>query len=294
MRILAGLHDAERGDVRLGDTDLAGTAVEGRRIGYVPQSAALLPHLPVHRQVAWGVHSDPQAVAYWLGRLDADSLANRYPDELSGGQRQRVAIARALASGPRLLLLDEPFAGLDTPTRVELRRDVRRLQSEARITTVLVTHDPDDVAMLADDVIVLSQGRVLQRGPVNEVCRRPGSVEVAKLLGIENALDVTVASPGTLATADGVTLLAPGTDLPPGTRAVVTIDPAGAMLGVGTLRGIVLDVVGYPAQQRVEVGLGPRTTVTVVAPDRDGPPRLGMPINVAIPSDAIRVSVLSS
>jgi molybdate transport system permease protein len=292
LRMLAGLHRATYAEMHLGDDDLAAMPAEARRIGYLPQGGGLLPHLPVHRQVGWGVHSDPESAAYWLQRLDLTDLVNRFPDELSGGQRQRVALARTLAARPRLLLLDEPLTGIDTPTRGELRRELRRLQTEARITSVLVTHDPEDVALLADEVIVLDHGSVLQSGSVEEVYRQPDSIEVARLLGVVNALEVTVAAPGLLRTDDGVCLVAPASSLPIGTRAIATVDPSTVVLGTGTTRGVVLDVAGCPGRRWVEVGLAAHTTLTIALPERDGTPRLGMPITFAIPCEAVRVSAV--
>jgi molybdate transport system permease protein len=294
LRILAGLHSAAYADLRLGEQNLAALPVEARRIGYLPQGGGLLPHLPVRRQVGWGVNSDAEAAAYWMQRLDLMALADRLPDELSGGQRQRVALARTLAAAPRLLLLDEPLTGIDTPTRAELRRELRRLQREARITTVLVTHDPEDVALLADDVIVLDRGSVLQSGAVDEVYRCPGNAEVARLLGVDNAIEVTVAAPGMVITDDGVGLAAPASTLPIGARAIATVDAAAVALGVGATRGVVLDVTGYPGSRWAEVGLGAHTTIRVAVPERDGPPRPGMPVMLAIPGEAIRVSAITA
>src|SRR5699024_2324502 len=107
-------------------------------------------------------------------------------DELSGGQRQRVAIAQALARSPRLLLLDEPFSSLDAVVRDDLRMQLRRLQHEANLSTVLVTHDPEEAALLADEILVISDGRLMQAGKTADVYRRPASPEVAQLLGIPN------------------------------------------------------------------------------------------------------------
>ncbi|MFZ0218423.1 MAG: ATP-binding cassette domain-containing protein, partial [Candidatus Dormiibacterota bacterium] len=136
--------------------------------------------------VTLGVDADPALAAHWLAVLGLAGLEDRRPEQLSGGQRRRVAIARALAIAPALLLLDEPFTGLDAPVRNELRREVRLLQREANLSTVLVTHDPDEAAMLADTVLVLAAGEVAQAGPQPEVFGHPASPLVARLLGIQN------------------------------------------------------------------------------------------------------------
>jgi molybdate transport system permease protein len=158
--------------------------VEDRRVGYVPQGQALLPHLDVQHQVLFGRGADPALAHYWLERLGLEGLEALMPDQLSGGQRQRVSLAAALARRPKLVLLDEPFSALDAPVRAELRREVRRLQLGG-LSTVLVTHDAEEAALLADEVLVLSAGRLLQAGSTVEVYEHPASPEVARLLGFQ-------------------------------------------------------------------------------------------------------------
>jgi molybdate transport system permease protein len=186
LRLIAGLATAEAGHVRLGDRELTGVPAERRRLGYLPQDAALSAHRGVWRQVVFGVGADRGVAAHWLHRLGLAELAERLPGQLSGGQRRRVALAQALAREPELLLLDEPFTGLDTPVRDELRRELRRLQREGRVRTVLVTHDPDEAALLADQVLLIRDGRPLQAGPQPEVFAHPATPEAARLLGIRN------------------------------------------------------------------------------------------------------------
>jgi molybdate transport system permease protein len=159
---------------------------EMRRIGYVPQDAALLPHLSVWRQVLFGVDANPELAARWLARLGLIGLEDRLPHELSGGERQRVAIVRALARAPRLLLLDEPFSALDAPVRERLRRDLRSLQRETAVATIVVTHDPADAAMLAEEILVLDAGTCLQSGSRESVLEGPRTPAVAGILGVAN------------------------------------------------------------------------------------------------------------
>ncbi|OYV64105.1 MAG: hypothetical protein B7X07_07245, partial [Actinobacteria bacterium 21-64-8] len=130
-----------------------------------------------------------ELAAYWSERLGLQGLEDRLPHELSGGQRQRVALAQVLCSSPDVLILDEPFSALDAPVRLELRRELRRLQSETELASVLVTHDPEEAALLADEVLVLGNGRALQSGTSRELVARPNSREVARLLGVANLLD---------------------------------------------------------------------------------------------------------
>ena len=186
LRLLAGLDTAAEALLSLGGVDLSRVPPEARGIAYVPQSYALLPHLSVARQIGFAVGSDPGRAAYWIGRLGLSDLLHRRPAELSLGQQQRVALARALARDCRLLLLDEPFSALDAPRRGRLRRELAALQREIAATTVLVTHDPAEALMLAEEVLLLDGGRVLQAGPAEAVFLRPVSETAARLLGAEN------------------------------------------------------------------------------------------------------------
>ncbi|WP_066516397.1 ATP-binding cassette domain-containing protein [Curtobacterium ammoniigenes] len=185
--------------VVVGGRRLDGVVAEHRRIGYLPQGGVLLPNRTVWEQVMFGVGADPGLAVWWLRALQIDTLVDRLPDELSGGQRQRVALAQALARDPEVVLLDEPFSALDTPIRAELRTLVRRLQRSVGLSTLVVTHDPEEAAVLADDLIVLDAGRVLQQGTTREVFDRPASVAVARILGIENIVDGVAAGPDEVA-----------------------------------------------------------------------------------------------
>jgi len=201
LRLLAGLTPGEGGHVRAGRRALDTLACERRGLGYVPQQAALLPRRTVWRQVMFGRGARAERAAWWLARLGLAGLEDRYPDELSGGQQRRVALARALATEPRVLLLDEPFTGLDAPVRERLRRELRSLQRQDGLSSIIVTHDPQEAAMLADELIVIDDGRALQSGSTSEVFRTPRSPQVAALLGIANARRGRVARPDVLESA---------------------------------------------------------------------------------------------
>ena len=182
-------------------------AVESRQVGYVAQGFSLYPHLTVWQHLLFAEGATPGRAAYWLDHLHLDGLQDRYPDQISGGQRQRVALAQALCRSPELLLLDEPFSALDAPVRFELRRELRRLQHETGLATVLVTHDPEEAAFLADEVIVISDGRALQSGSTRDLFTRPSSPEVARLLGVANLHRAMVDSDGWI-DAEGVRIAA--------------------------------------------------------------------------------------
>jgi ABC-type Fe3+/spermidine/putrescine transport system ATPase subunit/ABC-type sulfate transport system permease component len=198
LRVLAGLLGPGAGTVTYDGVDVSRTAPERRRIGYVPQGFGLIPGRTVWQQAVFGVHADPARAAWWLEKLHLDGLLDRLPEQLSGGQRQRVSLARALAGDPRVVLLDEPFSALDAPVRAELRRELRRLQRDVGLSTVLVTHDPEEAAMLADEIMVVSDGRVLQSGSCRDVYQRPASVEVGRLLGIDNLFEGAAGPDGML------------------------------------------------------------------------------------------------
>jgi molybdate transport system permease protein len=199
LSILAGVRHPDGGWVRLGDEVLTTRPSEERGVGYVPQSGALLPTSTVWGQATFGVRTDPAVAAWWLDRLGLAGLGDRHPAALSGGQAQRVALARALASDPRLLLLDEPLSALDSPTRRALRAELRAVQLDTGIPSVVVTHDPSEAAVLADEIIVVDHGTVLAAATTRALFTRPPSLAVADLLGVENVLP-GVALPPALAT----------------------------------------------------------------------------------------------
>ena len=171
--------------------------------------------------------ADPARAAWWLETLHLDGLLDRLPEQLSGGQRQRVSLARALAGDPRVVLLDEPFSALDAPVRAELRREMRRLQREVNLSTVLVTHDPEEAAMLADEIMVVSDGQVLQSGSCRDVYQRPASAQIGRLLGIDNLFEGIAGSGGVLLAGRDRGPGFPGDGAPVG---LVTGLPSGARL----------------------------------------------------------------
>ena len=193
LRAIAGL---EPGRVRVGDADWTDLDVPRRRVGYVFQDQSLFPHLSALDNVAFGPRArgrsraDAERVArHWLERLGIADLAGRRPRELSGGQAQRVAIARALATEPDVLLLDEPFSGLDVSVQMALRIELGRHLSDFPGVALLVTHDAIDALTLADRVLVLDDGAVAQVGPPAEVAAEPRTPHVARLVGLNLVTD---------------------------------------------------------------------------------------------------------
>jgi molybdate transport system ATP-binding protein len=203
VRSVAGLERPERGTIRFGNETWLDTskaifiAPQQRHTGYVFQEAALFPHLTVNANVDYGLGALAPEVRQrrldeLIARFDLANLAGRYPRELSGGQAQRVAVARALAPAPRLLLLDEPFASVDAPTRTGLRRLLRASLQQQGIAAVFVTHDRSEAIALGDQIAVLAEGAVRQVGPVLDVFRRPADLAVARSVGVESVLPAQV------------------------------------------------------------------------------------------------------
>ncbi len=197
LRIIAGLEFADEGSVMLEGRDASDTHVRERHVGFVFQHYALFRHMSVFDNVAFGLKVKPKGerpsdaeikrkVTDLLQLVQLDWLADRAPSQLSGGQRQRIALARALAVEPRVLLLDEPFGALDAKVRKELRRWLRRLHDDLHITSIFVTHDQEEALEVADRVVLMNEGEVVQQGTPQEVYDRPASAFVYSFLGSAN------------------------------------------------------------------------------------------------------------
>jgi molybdate transport system ATP-binding protein len=195
VRVLAGLLPPGSGSIRVAGRQVAGGGTflppHERPVGVVFQDYLLFPHLSVLDNVAFGLRTAGmsrsaarQRAAEWLERMEAADLSGLRPHQLSGGQAQRVALARSLARKPALLLLDEPLAALDARTRLRIRGELRRLLDSFDGATVVITHDPIDAAVLADRLVVIENGRVVQTGTPQEVASRPRTDYVARLAGL--------------------------------------------------------------------------------------------------------------
>jgi molybdate transport system ATP-binding protein len=196
LEVVAGLRPARSGLIRLKDRVLTDTArgllvpTRRRGIGYVPQDLALFPHLSVRQNLLYGSPANGSADSVFsfehvVAFLEIQHLVRRGVAELSGGEKQRVALARALLASPQLLLLDEPMASLDRSLKLRIIPYLARIRDECGIPMLYVTHDRHELLALADEMLVLVNGRVAQLGPVREVFSRPASFEVAGLLTIE-------------------------------------------------------------------------------------------------------------
>jgi molybdate transport system ATP-binding protein len=224
LRALAGLTALTDGRISLDgeplDAGAAGVfvAAEQRPIGLVFQNYRLFPHLCVRDNVAFaprsrgaGRRASRQIADGWLDRMDLTDLAARKPAQLSGGQAQRVALARALAANPQLLLLDEPLAALDARTKLEIRAELRRHLADFPGPTLFVTHDPLEAMIMADQLIVIEHGRVVQRGTPAAVARRPATQYIARLVGL-NLYTGTQTDANKITLSDGGTITAATTE----------------------------------------------------------------------------------
>ncbi len=190
LRLIAGLEHPDSGSVHIEGVDCTYLPVQKRGIGVVFQSYALFKHMTVRQNVAFGLETRRLPRAEMEARVDEmlrlvqlEELGKRYPGQLSGGQRQRVAFARALAIRPKLLLLDEPFGALDSRVRVELREWLQSLHEQTGVTTLLVTHDQEEALEISQHVVVMSEGRVAQAGPPEDIYDRPATPFVASFVG---------------------------------------------------------------------------------------------------------------
>ena len=200
---IAGLTDPDEGRIVVGGEDLYDAEKKRnlpawkRHVGYVHQDLALFPHLTAEENVAYGLRSlsateRTSRSREILARFRLDRLRDRRPAQISGGERQRVALARTLVTEPRALLLDEPLAALDRPTKSSLVSDLRKWNQDHRIPILFVTHNGEEVFALGDEVIMLDAGRIVAQGPPHAVMRAPRLETVAHLSGFENIFDATV------------------------------------------------------------------------------------------------------
>ena len=277
LRVLAGLETADSGQVLVGGRDITGVPANKRDMGMVFQAYSLFPHLTALDNVAFGLRlrgigstERARSAAEMLELVGLGSQSAKYPHQMSGGQQQRVALARALAIRPQVLLLDEPLSALDAKVRVQLREEIRRLQTELKITTLFVTHDQEEALAISDRVGVMAQGRLEQLDSPAVVYQSPATPFVAEFVGVTNAFSGT-------ATRGGV-LLSGGRRLPAqvvegrpdGSAVRVLVRPDGFRLGPagsGVLAGTVL----------THSFLGPVTRLTVRLADSGELVRVDVP-----------------
>jgi sulfate transport system ATP-binding protein len=195
LRVIAGLEHADTGRVIIGHEDVTNQTVQERDIGFVFQHYAAFKHMTVRDNIAFGlrIRKTPRdkirdKVKELMHLVQLQGMAHRYPSQLSGGQRQRMALARALAVEPKVLLLDEPFGALDARVRKELRAWLRRLHDEMHVTTIFVTHDQEEAMDVAEQIVVMNEGRIEQAGEPVDLYEQPQTEFVMSFIGEVNKL----------------------------------------------------------------------------------------------------------
>ncbi len=204
LRLVAGLLSLQSGRIRFDEKIISEpasrieTPTEKRNVGFMFQDYALFPHLDVFRNITFGLERPSNEKLAEMQRamiqMDIVELTNAYPHTLSGGQQQRVALLRALAPSPRLLLLDEPFSGLDINLRVKIREDTLGLIKQSGVTTLMVTHDPQEAMYMADHILVMRNGKIEQIGTPREIYQFPATEFAARFVGQTNILQGIVLS----------------------------------------------------------------------------------------------------
>ncbi len=281
LRLVAGLEFVDSGEIYFNEENATDIPVRDRGVGFVFQNYALFPHMTVAENIGFGMKVSAvkrsraqiqERVRELLGITQLDGLDERFPAQLSGGQRQRVALARALAVDPRVLLLDEPFGALDANVRHDLRRWLRGLHEELGITTLFVTHDQEEALDLADRVVILDKGHIIQDGTPEDVTRRPVSAFAMQFLGDVNKFGAIVTD-GIAALEHGVTVAASGVRNGP---AEVYVRPADLQWSAEApgLPAHILRVMSRPGSRRIVARTDSGETVEIDV-DQDHPAATG-------------------
>jgi iron(III) transport system ATP-binding protein len=217
LKLAAGVLRPSSGRILIDDLEVAGprsfVPPEHRNVGLMFQDFALFPHMTALENVAYGLYALPRTEAQSVAAAALESVglpgkANRFPSQLSGGEQQRVALARAIVPRPRVILMDEPFSGLDQRLRETVRAETLSLLRQSRATALLVTHDPLEAMVVADHIIIMREGRIVQQGTPADILQKPADAKVARFLGPYNEFPATVRngkivlSLGTLANND--------------------------------------------------------------------------------------------
>jgi sulfate transport system ATP-binding protein len=264
LRIIAGLERADSGRVEIENVLVTDLPPQKRNVGFVFQHYAAFKHLTVRRNVAFGLEIRHRPKAEIRARVDEllalvhlEQFADRLPAQLSGGQRQRMALARALAVEPTVLLLDEPFGALDAKVRKELRDWLRRLHEDVHVTTVFVTHDQEEALEVADQIVVINEGRIEQTGTPDDLYDRPANDFVMRFLGPVTQLGDRLVRPHDLRLTTGPAYAG---DV---TGRVSRVVRVGFEVRVEITTGDQVVLVSLPRSEFLELGVGLDDLVTV-------------------------------
>jgi len=298
LRMIAGFVEPSGGVARIGGVDVTYLPPWRRNTGMVFQSYALFPHMTVAENVAFGLEMRKLATAEIAARarealrlVRLESYADRLPRQLSGGQQQRVALARVLAIRPDVLLLDEPLSNLDAKLREEVRVEIRELQRQLGLTTVMVTHDQEEALTVADRLVVMADGEIRQIGSQRDLYERPANSFVAGFVGRSTALAGRLTTPGRFETAGGLHVQC--RDGVPG-KAVMMLRPERISLAASGMDNHLpgkVEFVSYLGDVlELHVRLSPADRVIVQLPNRGvAAPSVGDAVEVGWPRDAAMV-----
>jgi putative spermidine/putrescine transport system ATP-binding protein len=302
LRLIAGFDRPTAGKILIEGKDITGVPPNRRDIGMVFQAYSLFPNMTAAKNVEFGLRvrrtggADRRARALEL--LDLVGLADaadRYPHQLSGGMQQRVALARALAIEPRLLLLDEPLSALDAKVRVQLREEIRRIQTRLGITTIYVTHDQEEALSISDRVAVLSKGRIEQIGSPAEIYGAPATPFVAEFVGTMNRLETSVVDGerGVVDYGGSHVQVDAARGQASGSRALLLVRPETVELtaaGGGTgLEGEVVSHTFLGSVTRLRVLAGPAEWTADVSADRAAALPIGSRVSVSFPAASAKL-----
>src|SRR5262245_1116229 len=294
LRVVAGFAEPTSGTVRLGARDITSLPPWKRNAGLVFQSYALFPHLTVAQNVAFGLEMRKVEPAEMSGRIaDAlrlvrlEHLGERLPRQLSGGQQQRVALARALVFRPDVLLLDEPLSNLDAKLRQDVRVEIRELQRQLGLTTVMVTHDQEEALTMADRLVVMQDGDVRQVGTQADLYERPCDRFVASFVGRSSFIEGEIEAPGRFRSRGGISLACSAATPGPATlalrpeRMLLAAAPQAAV--DNNVPGVVEFVSYLGATVDMHVRISAKERVVVQIPNRAGQPvpKVGQQVHVA-------------
>jgi len=295
LRVVAGFAEPSAGSVVLGERDITRLPPWKRNAGLVFQNYALFPHLTVAQNVAFGLEMRKIAPAESASRIGdvlrlvrLEHLAGRLPRQLSGGQQQRVALARALVFRPDVLLLDEPLSNLDAKLRQDVRVEIRELQRQLALTTLMVTHDQEEALTMADRLVVMQDGEVRQVGTQQDLYERPRDRFIASFVGRSSFIEGEIETPGLFRSAGGLALACnAGNAAGPATLA---LRPERLLIEAAPLPGVdnslpgVVEFVSYlGATVDMHVRISAKERVVVQIPNRAGSlvPRVGEQVHVA-------------
>ncbi|WP_340160485.1 ABC transporter ATP-binding protein [uncultured Hoeflea sp.] len=290
LRMIAGLDLPTSGEILLDGEDITAVPTHKRNLGMVFQSLALFPHLTVGENIAYPLRirgapreEQKKRVDELLAMIHLPGYADRPVAKLSGGQRQRVAIARALTRSPKLFLLDEPLSALDAKLREAMQVELRQLQQQLGITTIVVTHDQREAMTMADTVVVMNQGEIRQAASPMEIYRRPADTFVADFIGSTNLIDMDTDSSGR-AVALGQAV--PGLSAPGGGRAIISVRPEDVHLTApgtdGTVTGTVTFVRDLGGTIETFIDCAGKQIIAVSTPRSRPEVTVGQPVGVLL------------